>query len=610
MTSLDASLSQWFGLSRLHDAQVEAITALEEQRDVLVRLPTGYGKSLCYQLPALRAHAEGRGSTLVVSPLVALMDDQVKALHERGLPAVAIHGSLRGEQRTQAMATLRSGPALIYASPERLQSATFRRQLKNLGLAYLAVDEAHCIAEWGHDFRPEYRTLGTLRDELDLPCIALTATATQRVAEQIRSSLGLLDAVDVYRSIARPNLRWEVELIDGDKARAEATARILKEQGFPRTDGRAVVYVSTRKRTRSVAMHLRDAGLTADWFHAGRTIGARQTALERYESGRCKILVATTAFGMGMDRPDVRAVIHAEAPGSLEAYLQQAGRAGRDGEPARCTLLYAAKDALTQKRLWGASPGPGVQGAWAALVRYATGESCRQSALGLWFGETLPPCGHCDACDTPDAVQQAAQDWLDTRAEKREERREKRREALATELDSTQEQHILDFVDAMGRPVGRRLVALGLRGSRAKIAQKRGIPNNPQYGALKGVPELALLQVIDAMLDDGRLVRKGRKYPTVWMPDKPVRSATKSASKPRRSSKGPLHDALRNYRRRAARKRRWKPYQVFPNKALDAMIAERPRTLGELGAIPGIGPSRLDKFGDEILAILRNTPER
>jgi ATP-dependent DNA helicase RecQ len=215
MPSLDASLQHWFDLPRLHDAQREAIVALERGGDVLVRLPTGYGKSMCFQLPAVRAHAEGRGATLVVSPLVALMDDQVAALRARGIPAVAMHGSLRGEARAEAHRQLDAGPALIYASPERLKNPSFRKRVARNGLAYLAVDEAHCISEWGHDFRPEYRTLGALRDGFDIPCIALTATATGRVAAEIARSLDLADPIDIHASIARENLALSVQLRDG-----------------------------------------------------------------------------------------------------------------------------------------------------------------------------------------------------------------------------------------------------------------------------------------------------------------------------------------------------------------------------------------------------------
>lgn len=604
MPTLDASLQHWFDLPHLHDAQRKAIVALERGGDVLVRLPTGYGKSMCFQLPAVRAHAQGRGATLVVSPLVALMDDQVAALRSKGIAAVALHGSLRGDARNEAYRQLDDGPALIYASPERLKSESFRRRVARRGLAYLAVDEAHCISEWGHDFRPEYQTLGALRDGFDIPCIALTATATKHVASEIARSLDLADPEDIHASIARDNLTLSVQLRDGDKDRIQACIDVLKDAGFPTERGRAIVYVATRKRTRAVAQGLRKAGIMADWYHAGRTVGARQTAVARYESGAAKVLVATSAFGMGMDRPDVRVVIHAEAPGSLEAYLQQAGRAGRDGAPGQCVLLYSAKDALTQKRLWGSRPGPGVQDAWWALHEYAVGNRCRQAILGDWFGEQLASCGLCDVCVDPDSVRLATTAWKAVRTEKRTERVEKRKADLAVHLDDNQEQAVVDFVGALKRPVGRRLIALGLRGSKAKAAKKRGIQNNPHFGLLKGIPELAVLSTIDSMLADGRLAKKGKKFPTVWLPNKPVRIKSTGPKKPRRGSKGPLHDALRNYRQRAARKRNWKPYQVFPNATIDAMLAQRPSTLEELGELPGIGPTRLSRFGADLLDIL------
>ena len=600
--ALTAALAR-FGHRTLRAPQARAVRATLDGRDVVLLAPTGGGKSLAYQLPAVVLAERGDGATLVVSPLVALMDDQVHKLRARGIAAAAIHRDVPARERDQTLRTLRDH-ALVYVSPERLRNARFRSALRRGGIARLAVDEAHCISEWGHDFRPDYLQLGALREELGVPVLATTATATPRVLSEIGTSLALHEPLVVRTPMARDNLALAVELHTGDLARTRRVAALLEARGLGRDPdaGRAVIYAATRARTVSVAKALRQAGFAVAHYHAGRTAGARSLAADGFADGRKPVMVATTAFGMGIDHPDVRLVVHVQAPGTLEALAQQVGRAGRDGAPSDAVLLYAPGDAVTQARLRGTDPHPGAVAGWAALQDLVYGTGCRMVALARHFGDPDPaPCGRCDACRDRDAVDAAVSSARAAGAARARDKADKARQDRAVVLDDAQREGIVAFVDALKRPVGKRLVAQGLRGGRSKRAVRLGLPNNPQFGTLRGVPEAALVAAIEALLDEGVLAGKGRKYPTVWLPDKRVRTARPRGTTPA----GGLRGALRAMRQREARRRRWKPYQVFPDATLDGIVAALPATPEALLAVPGMGPTRLEKFGGPILALVR-----
>ncbi len=593
-------LRRVFGHEAFRPGQRGAIDAVLGGRDAVVVLPTGGGKSLCYQVPAIVRHEVGEGPTLVVSPLIALMDDQVGALRSKGVPAVALHsGQDRDRWRERRDEARRA--ALVYVSPEKLASKAFRSWLGELDLAGAAVDEAHCVSEWGHDFRPDYLTLHRLKSELGLNVVALTATATVRVMEEVAAQLRLDDPAVVRGEFARPNLALAVELIQSDRDRTSRLIELVREVGG---SGRVVVYAATRKRVQAIDKAFRGAGLRSGYYHAGRSDSARSNAAAAFEDGRKPVLVATTAFGMGIDRPDVRLVAHANAAGSLAAYYQEAGRAGRDGAPARCVLLYSSSDAVTHARLRGAAPAPGAVAGWDAMRDYVYGRGCRQQAIVAYFtGEAGPACGGCDACTDPSAVAAA----LDAARQVHRERAAKTaaRRAADAAFEVTEEHRVvvLEFVGGLRKPLGKSLVAKGLRGSTAKAVKRKGLAKNPRYGALREVPEAVLVDAIEGLLEEGRLVRKGRKYPTVWLPDKRVR-APRDPDRPPRSAPSTLRVALREYRRKEARRRRWKPYQVFTNQTLGAIAATRPRTREDLAEIRGLGPSRIAKFGDDVLAIV------
>jgi ATP-dependent DNA helicase RecQ len=573
----DEVLRTVFGHGALRAGQDDAIAAVLAGRDAAVLLPTGAGKSLCYQVPAVAAARAGRGTTIVVSPLIALMDDQVAALTGRGVAAAALHSHQDGAARRATLAAFVAGElALLYVSPERAALASFRRLLARAPVALLAIDEAHCLSQWGHDFRPEYLQLHELRDVVDAPAIALTATATPRVMDEIVSALGLRQPAVVRGDFRRPNLRFAVEHHAGDASRIAAVIAACDAAGLRARHGpgRAIVYCATRKKTELVAEALRSAGFPAAHYHAGRTALARSRAQQAFALARTRVLVATNAFGMGIDYADVRLIVHFQSPGSLEAYYQEAGRAGRDGDPATCLMLFGPADLVTQRRLAeGRSETTALRAeqALAAVERYARAARCRQVMLCAHFTgrDAHDACGQCDACCDPARVATDAP----------------AREVFAP-LGDDARQVIVDAVGALARPAGRTRLARMLRAS------------------LPGATEAELLATIDALIDDRRLVRRGRRFPTVTVPGGASPRATARAPRRRRDG-GDVARELDRYRRQKARELRWKAYMVLQRRVIAAIDEQRPGSREALARIPGLGPAKIERFGDDILAVVR-----
>lgn len=330
-------LRRYFGYEDFRGGQRDAVAAALTRRDVLVLMPTGGGKSLCYQVPALALP----GLTLVVSPLISLMKDQVDALHRAGAPAALVNSTLPRDEVERTLARAREGGIkLLYVAPERFDSEAFRRELPRLAVSLLAVDEAHCVSQWGHDFRPSYLRLGDVRERLDVPVIALTATATPAVRDDVVRQLRLHDPVTIVRGFDRPNLAWSVVGAADRAAKDALLLRLVRQQ----SDGVTIVYAPTRKAVDSLTDLLRRAGTAATAYHAGMPARDRERMQNEFMLGRVPVIVATCAFGMGIDKPDVRLVAHYTMSGSLEAYYQEAGRASRDGARGRCVLLYAPGD--------------------------------------------------------------------------------------------------------------------------------------------------------------------------------------------------------------------------------------------------------------------------
>lgn len=607
LAEAEGVLRDVFGYSSFRPGQKEAIAASLRGEDVVMVLPTGGGKSLCYQVPAIVRARRGEGIFVVVSPLISLMQDQVAALTARGVWAVALHSGLSAEERRRASRSLDEA-TIVYVSPERLKSKGARQQLARLGISGVAIDEAHCLSQWGHDFRPDYMSLGVLKAEWGVPVIAVTATATPRVQEEISEVLSLERPSVVLGGIYRPNLHYRVEHHRGDNARVDRALQWIKDLGLDKPgQGRAVLYASTRKRVVSAAKRLKAAGLSVEHYHGGRTEGAREAAQERFAQGRRSVMVATNAFGMGIDHPDVRLVAHLQAPGSLEAYMQEAGRAGRDGRTAHCVLLYGPGDARTQALLRGASPTPGAEAGWKALQNYVFSSVCRQRVLGEWFGITdLADCGHCDVCLNLEEVTEQIRVSRALAADRHSERKKKAK-AADRPLSESEREEVVAFVESLRKPLGKRLIALGLRGSRAKDVLRKKLTTNPRYGALKGVPESTITRGIADMLEEGLLAAKGRKYPTVWLPGKRVRRVGGTTT-PRKPKFAGLEGELAKFRKSQARKRGWKAYQVFNNATLKALAEMRPDSIDALRHVPGMGPARVTRYGEALLEILSNAP--
>jgi ATP-dependent DNA helicase RecQ len=380
-----AVLRERFGYPAFRATQLRVIGPLLAGRDVLAVLPTGAGKSLCYQIPALLAP----GLTLVISPLISLMQDQVRALRRRGVAAAYVSSTQTADERRAALdAALARRLTLLYCAPERLASLAARLQRAQIRLRLLAVDEAHCIVEWGNEFRPVYRALGKFRYLLGQPTtIALTGSATPPARAEIRDVLRLRDPVEVLASFDRPNLAFAVERIADDRARF-ARVRALLARGHEPNGGASLVYTPTRRLTEVVARALLRLGVRAGPYHAGLSASTRRAVLLAFLNGKLRIVVATSAFGMGIDKPDVRRVVHWGPSRTLESYYQEAGRGGRDGGPADCRILWRPED-LT----WGdVTP---------AMQTYVHARTCRRRILLAHFGERLDACAGCDRCGTP-----------------------------------------------------------------------------------------------------------------------------------------------------------------------------------------------------------------
>jgi ATP-dependent DNA helicase RecQ len=603
-----AVLGEVYGYAAFRTGQAEAVDAVLAGRDAVVLLPTSAGKSICYQVPAIALAREGRGTTIVVSPLIALMVDQVDALVGRGIAAAALHSHQEDDEQREVIGRFVRGElALLYVSPERATLDSFKRLLGRTRIALLAIDEAHCVSQWGHDFRPEYMRLGELRAIVDAPVIAVTATATPRVMTEIVRSLSLRDPAIVRGDFRRPNLAFSVRHATTDDERYAMTVEALERAGLRGRSGagRAIIYCSTRKKTESVADHLKSNGFAVGHYHAGRTALARDRMHTSFAAGKTRVLVATSAFGMGVDYPDVRITIHFQTPGSVEAYYQEAGRAGRDGLPSSCLMLFGASDLMTQRRLGerGGTLHPRLEDALAAIEKYAHGRECRQHVLCSHFAAPALPlfgtapadlCGRCDVCVDPESLLAVPV-----------------REPVEM-LPATELQLIIDAVSQLSRSIGKTNLARALRGSKSKAMTAHGLLHLPQHGALAHQSEASIVGAIEGLIRDRRLIRRGRKYPTVALPGsspKRTASAPRNAraarsSRPTRTVHG-IKLALDTYRKQKARQLKWKSYMIFQRATIAAIDARRPRTVEELARIPGLGPAKIARFGDDILAIVQ-----
>jgi ATP-dependent DNA helicase RecQ len=547
------------------------------------------------------------------------MRDQVESLVARGVDAAALNSHQKTDERRDVLDRLASGQLeLLYVSPERAVIKRFADRLRGITVAALAIDEAHCVSQWGHDFRPEYMRLGELRRVTEAPMIALTATATPRVRAEIVSALGLIDPMRVLGSFARPNLAFSNHFLRTDAERITALMGALEQVGLDAggdADGRAIVYCATRKKTQTVAKALAARGVKAGHYHAGRTKLARERAQKSFDEGRTRVLVATNAFGMGIDYEDVRLLVHFQMPGSLEAFYQEAGRAGRDGLPARCMLFHGRSDIMTQRRfMTGKGQGRASaqqreykEQALQSILDYVHGQECRQAVLCAHFadhvGDHVPAsaCGTCDVCTGTVADQDESGPRASSSPAKRVE--------LSGEQQDDLRNHVLALMDGIAKPLGKMTLVRGLRGSRAKNVRAAKLDKLPQYGALKHHSEADVARFFDELEAERTLVKRGRKYPTLWLGERDLPARGKASG--RRTARGggaqknELARQLENYRRRTARRLDWKPYMVFHRKVVTAVARALPESAEDLALISGLGPAKIDRFGSDILALVR-----
>jgi len=615
--SLDAARAALRDVFRHPDfrgLQASAIQSLLDGKDTVVLMPTGAGKSVCFQVPAILAARAGRGTTLCISPLIALMEDQVRGLSAHNVLAACLHSMVDELEQLRTESRFTKGELdVLYVSPERLGAPSFQRLLKRSKVPFLIVDEAHCVSQWGHDFRPDYAAISERIADfraLGMPVLALTASATPEVLDDVTRMLQLR-APNVFRGgVARPNLNFSVSPLRTDAERTNAAIELLETLGFRNAvpPGRAILYCATRKRVDSTHEELSSRGLAIGRYHAGMTDLQREKAQKAFTLGRTPILVATNAFGMGVDQPDVRCVLHLQAPGSLEAYYQEAGRAGRDGAPSRCVLMFGASDIRTQQALHRKGRvTPQLmrirEASLTALNAYAHTPTCRQAQLIAHFSDVdparIPACASCDVCRDPALVAE----MLAQNAPK------PRRTVNLSAVPSDDVTKVLEAVEALRRPVGKTLLARALRGSNAADIRKKGLLRHPLHGALERLDEDTIVAILDRLLSDGKIVRKGVKYPTVWAAGRTVRAvadaaAPRGARRAARERGSPLEQALTRWRRKQARALGWKLYMVMSNATLKAIAQRRPFTTEDLLAIKGMGPARLDRFGVELLRLI------
>ena len=609
LDDLRARIATTFGFDELRPMQAEAMGAVLAGRDALVVLPTGGGKSLCYQAPALVLD----GFTLVVSPLLALMADQLRSLEGHGVPAAALNSTLKPEEQAVVWERLRAGELkLLFCSPERLASPGFAEGLVRAGLASIAVDEAHCISHWGHDFRPEYRQLGELRRRAPhVPILALTATATPRVREDILSELGLPHALQLVGDFDRPNLTYRI------RPRGELGRQVYDV--VQRHSGAAgIVYALRRTDTEEIAAGLARRGVRCLPYHAGLENDERRRVQEMFLSERLDVVVATVAFGMGIDRSDVRFVVHASLPKGVEQYAQETGRAGRDGLPAECVLFYSGSDFHGWRQLMEKSTAeaeaagvPGVREELEnALDRlgemwaFAGGTTCRHrffvEHFGGQFAANPDGCGGCDVC--------------------------------LGELESVADakvlaQKILSCVVHCRQSYGAAHVTEVLRGARTAKLVELGHDRFSTFGLLKDHAAPFVRSLIDQLVSKGHLVVARGTYPTLSLSPSGVQlmrgeqdvqfvaPATPPSKAPReRSRPAPILDApdvdadlverLRQLRRRLARERAVPPYILFNDRTLVDLARRRPTTEAELLAVEGIGQKKAADLGPLLLEAL------
>ncbi len=593
--SLEQHLKNYFGYDSFRPGQKQIIETALQQKDMLIVMPTGGGKSLCFQLPALLKP----GLTIVVSPLISLMQDQVESLQDNGIAATFLNSSLGATETRKRETDIMQGKIkLLYVAPERLLSERFLPFLELInaqqGISTFAIDEAHCVSEWGHDFRPEYRKLQILRETYsDVPMMALTATATKRVRADIIAQLNLQQPLIHIASFFRSNLYYEVRKKTNAKNTFAETLQIIRDTG-----GSGIVYCNSRKRVDEIAYKLQQNHISALPYHAGMSDEERTVNQTRFIRDDVDVIVATVAFGMGIDKPDVKSVIHYDLPKNIEGYYQETGRAGRDGEPAKCTLFFSYGDKKNIEYLIGQKLDEQEQRIGEQqlrrIINYAEANECRHRILLGYFGEDFPGnCGNCDNCKYPQPIE----DW------------------------TIEAMKFLSCVARTKERFGMTHIIDVLRGSKSqKVLDKKhdklstyGIGKDRSVDEWKNLARSLLHQSLMDETTDGYSVLKlnqnswevmGRKRKVeiaVEEKRKIEKTTTSLAADEQR-----LFEELRGLRKRIADAQMVAPYVVFPDKTLQNLAQQRPQTLDEFMNISGVGSRKLNKYGKQFIQVIRN----
>ncbi|MEW5833518.1 MAG: DNA helicase RecQ [Pseudomonadota bacterium] len=592
-------LQSVFGYASFRGHQQAIVEQVIEGGDALVLMPTGGGKSLCYQIPAIVR----QGTGVVVSPLIALMQDQVDALHEAGVAAAYLNSSLDAEAQREVERQLMAGELdLLYVAPERLLTPRLLGLLERTEVALFAIDEAHCVSQWGHDFRPEYRELAVLHERFPhVPRIALTATADPRTREEIVERLALQEARPFVSSFDRPNIGYRVSLKHNPR-----TQLMQFLDGHRGESG--IVYCLSRRKVDETAAWLADAGFEALPYHAGMEAAGRARNQQRFLREEGVVMVATVAFGMGIDKPDVRFVAHLDLPRSMEGYYQETGRAGRDGLPAEAWMIYGLADVVTMSQMIAQSESADERKRierqkLESLLAYAEATRCRREILLGAFGETYEgPCGHCDNCVSPPKTWDA----------------------------TVPAQKALSAVYRSGQRYGSGHVIDILRGIDSERVGQLGHDKLPTFGVGADMDEKAWRSVFRQLLAAGLLATDPEGYGTLRLTPasrgvltggervllredaRPVRSARRrrdsqlvtGASIGIEAYEQPLWDALRATRSQLAKQHGVPPYVVFHDATLLAMLRAMPSNEDELASISGVGEAKLKRYGRDFLAVI------
>jgi len=610
--SIQEILQEVFGYGEFRGPQQAIIEHVVEGGDALVLMPTGGGKSLCYQIPGIAREQRGQGITVVVSPLIALMHDQVGALHEAGVSAAFLNSSLSMDEASQVEKRLLRGDiTLLYCAPERVTTPRFLAQLDSLfdrgKLSLFAIDEAHCVSQWGHDFRPEYRALTVLHERYaTVPRIALTATADTLTRADIIERLQLQDARLFLSSFDRPNISYTIV------EKTQATQQLLRFIASEHMGDAGIVYCQSRKRVEEIANMLCDEGVAALPYHAGLDTKVRQANQDQFLRSEGIVMVATVAFGMGIDKPDVRFVAHLDMPKNIEGYYQETGRAGRDGEAADAWMCYGLQDVVNQRRMIDESPAgeefkQGLRGKLDALLGLAEATDCRRVRLLHYFGEASQPCGNCDNCLHPPAV------WDGTEA--------------ARKLLST----VYRVQQMGGISYGAGHIMDILRGKVTDKVTQRGHETLSTFGIGADLSEVQLRGVLRQLIAIGAVAVDAESYNTLQLTDASravlkgevavqLRESvsTPASRKPKRSSTAAVARvpasldaagqqrfvALKAWRAEVAKEHNLPAYVIFHDATLAAIAERAPQSLHDLQGISGIGVKKLEAYGAQVLQVM------